>query len=311
MKTIPLFDAHADTLFLCDKRGGELRRNNLHIDLERGMKYRPYAQFFAIWGKPEQPRGDLYSEYNRLMARMEAEIEKNADILVLCRSADDAEDAATSGKIAAFISVEGAELLDCSTEKLERAFDSGVRAVNLCWNYANDLCGSCAQESGRGLSGAGRAFVRRAQELGVIIDLSHASEQAFWDTAEIATKPLMASHSNSKAVHNHPRNLTDEQFAALVKNGGVSGINLYSEFLSSGRTDTGDVIAHIEHFLSLGGERSVVLGSDFDGMDAPPEGISGIEDMEKLYESLLMRNYSEDLVRDIFYNNLMRLLRAQ
>lgn len=314
----PLFDAHADTIFLCMQQNKRLRQNDLHTDLERGMAHSPYAQFFAIWGRPEDghrelcegdcPAAVLSGPYERLIGLLQGEFERNSDILLHCRCASDARRAAREGKAAAFISVEGAELLGCSEERLEQAYASGVRAVNLCWNYPNALCGTCMQEQNRGLSEAGRSFVRRAQALGVIVDLSHASEPAFWDTLELSSRPVMASHSNSKAVYGHPRNLTDEQFTALIQTGGVSGINLYSDFLSSSDADIDTVVAHIERFLSLGGEKAVAIGSDFDGIERPPQGISGIQDMHKLYEALLRQNYGEDLVRDIFYNNLMRVV---
>ena len=312
---IPFFDAHADTIFRCINDDENLRENKLHIDLMRSKQYAPYAQFFAIWTMaqvdsqktsnsailPEQ----LYLGYINTLERMELEFEKNRDILQHCRNAEDAKTAAADGKIAAFISVEGAELLECSEDRLLEAYEAGVRAVNLCWNNANLLCGSCINEADRGLSGEGRSFVHRAQDIGIIIDLSHASEPAFWDTLEISSRPVMTSHSNSKVLCAHPRNLTDEQFKALIRNGGISGINLYSDFLSDSSADIENVFAHIERFMSLGGEKSVVIGSDFDGVERLPEGINGIEDIYKLYELLLVRNYSEDIVRDIFYNNLM------
>lgn len=315
---IPLFDAHADTIFLCMQQNKRLRRNDLHTDLERGRSYFPYAQFFAIWGRPEHghrefSEGDYPAEvlsglYERLIGFLLREFRENGGILSHCRCASDAREAARDGKVAAFISVEGAELLGCSEEKLAQAYASGVRAVNLCWNYPNILCGTCMWEQGRGLSAAGKSFVRRAQELGVMVDLSHASEPAFWDTLEISSRPVMASHSNSRAVYDHPRNLTDGQFTALIKNGGVSGINLYSNFLSPRKADMDTVAAHIERFLSLGGGKAVAIGSDFDGIEKTPRGINGIQDMHRLYEALLRRNYNEDLLRDIFYNNLMRVV---
>ena len=315
---IPFFDAHADTIFRCIYEDKNLRENDLHIDLIRSKQCAPYAQFFAIWTMTQvdsQKQSDhtflpeqLYMGYVNSLERMKLEFEKNRDILQHCKNAKDAKAAAAAGKISAFISVEGAELLECSEVRLIEAYKAGVRAVNLCWNNANLLCGSCIDEADRGLGAEGKSFVRCAQELGIIIDLSHASEPAFWDTIEVSLRPVMTSHSNSKVLCGHPRNLTDRQFKALIENGGISGINLYSDFLSDSGADIEDVFAHVEHFMSLGGEKSVAIGSDFDGVERLPEGINGIEDICKLYELLLTRNYSEDLVRDIFYNNLMNFI---
>lgn len=301
--SIPLFDAHCDTIYEIMKKGGSLRENSLHTDLKRGMRYAPYAQVFAVW----MPHGDnMYLKYKKTIKRLLREFEQNSDILVLCRSAEDAKKAAKEGRTAAFIAVEGAEKLDCSIDKLREAYELGVRLVNITWNYVNRLSGAALDSNRSGLTNEGRAFIRAAQEMGVIVDMSHISESAFYDTMEISTKPVIAGHSNSKAVCDHPRNITDEQFKALMKTGGVAGINLCPAFL--GMSPTAETaVEHIWHFLALGGAKNVCLGADLDGVDALPERMSGIEDMEQIYEIMLRRNLTEDIARDVFYNNLMRV----
>jgi len=316
---IPLFDAHCDTLSAMLAGDQPLWRNNLHVDLQRGEKYTPWAQFFAIFGQidpsggmgiagfPLWPDGAhcFAAQYSLFQGALAA----NGDYMRLCRTASDAEAAAITGKLAAFLSVEGAELLDCSLTRLEEAHELGVRMLGLTWNTANALSGTNAEEPSRGLSDLGRRFVRRCDDLGVIVDVSHISEAGFWDVAEESRKPFVASHSNSYTICPHSRNLTDAQFQAIVKAGGVAGINLYTEFLGAGAAiDT--VIAHIEHFLSLGGAANIAIGADLDGCDTLPDGMSGIQDMDKLAERLLQKNYAEDLVCDIFYHNLMRVVDA-
>ena len=182
-----------------------------------------------------------------------------------------------------------------------------MRAINLVWNRDNLLCGCAASGENIGLTGAGRDFVCEAERLGIIIDVSHMSEKGFWDLCEVLNGPFMAGHSNSKKICPHPRNLTDEQFCEIVKRGGVAGINLYTEFLAKDAT-LYDVIKHIEHFMSLGGEKNIALGGDLDGCDSLPEGFGGIEDMGNLYELLLRENYREDVVRGIFYNNMYEMV---
>ena len=174
--------------------------------------------------------------------------------------------------------------------------------MHLTWNEDNVLCGA-AMASGNGLTERGREFVRAAQRMGVVLDMSHLSERGFWDVLEIAEKPVLAGHSNAAALCPHPRNLTDAQFTALVKSGGAAGLNYYPEFLGLGR-DLAAIVAHAEHWLSLGGEKTVCLGGDLDGIEAPPKGMSGVESAGELYNAMLRKNWSEDLVRDIFYNNL-------
>ncbi len=296
---IPYFDAHCDTLSVLHSRGAEwsLGANAAQVDIDRLSAYSPAAQVFAIWG----------GHYEEKLALLRRSLARDGRA-VLCRTAEEVRKANAAGKVAALLSVEGAEILGCSIERLREARErDGLAMINLCWNSDNALCGA-AMDSGSGLTDAGRAFVRAAQDVGVAVDLSHASERTFWDVLEIAEKPVIASHSNAAALSSEfPRNLTDEQFTALVKCGGGAGLNLCADFIGLGR-DIGACCAHIEHFLALGGEKSLFLGTDFDGIAAVPRGLYGVQDMWKLYEALLERGHSEELVQDIFYGDLLRIL---
>ena len=302
--TIPYFDAHCDTALPVYMAGKSLNNNPFHLDLKRLGAYSPAAQVFAICA---EHRVGMTQETEFVLDELLRQMGNHSDKVLLCRSAADISRAEQEGKIAAFISIEGAEKLDCDIEKLRCAYEKGLRIVHMTWNHPNALSGSCL--SGEGLSDKGREFVRAAQKMGVAVDMSHISERAFWDIIEIAEKPVLAGHSNSAAVCAHPRNLTDEQFCALAKMGGVAGLNFCAPFLRSEGADIESIVDHAEHFLSLGGEKAVCLGTDFDG--APlPRGISGVQDMPKLYEAMLRRNWSEELVQDIFYNNLRRFMEA-
>lgn len=296
--SIPLFDAHCDTLTAVYEHGGGLFENSYMVDISRLGEYMPAAQVFAVWN-------GHYKEKASLLWRACA---ANATKVSLCRSVQEVQQANVHGRVAALLSVEGAENLDCDIEKLRAAHkNDGVVMINLCWNSDNALCGA-AMGSGSGLTPAGREFVRECQSIGVAVDMSHASERTFWETMEIAQKPVVASHSDSKALCGAARNLTDNQFMVLAASGGGAGINLCPEFLNEGGAGIDDVVRHIEHFLALGGEGSVFLGADFDGIDSTPSGISGVQNMEQLYNELLRRNYPEQLVRAIFYDNFLHIL---
>lgn len=300
MASIPYFDAHCDTL----TRGKPLRRcGGLHLDLERLHAFSPAAQLMAIFAPPGHDGEDTFEEYMAVAEKMFAE---HGDIAVLCTSAGEADAAAAEGKSAVFLGVEGANLVSCNVQSLRAAYARGIRLVTLCWNQDNALCGS-AQDTGSGLTPAGERFVDTCWELGVAVDLSHASENTFWDVIHRAARPVICSHSNAKALCDHPRNLTDGQLRALIENNGYVGLNLCLPFV--GLTEDIDaMVAHAEHILALGGEKNLGLGTDFDGIERAPKGIEGIQDMGKLYEAFLRRNYSEDLVRDIFRNNLYRYM---
>lgn len=304
-----VFDGHCDTILRCYLQGGGFRRNSGHLDLERMGPYGGWAQFFACFGEPEDmPGKPLWQVFQEEVALFRRQMEENADLVIHCRTAQEAEAAWAAGKAAAFLSAEGAELLDCDVEKLEKAYGWGLRAVNLTWNHENALSGTNVENPGKGLTEQGKAFVRRMQELGMLVDVSHLSDPGFWDVMELAEKPVFASHSNSRTQCFHPRNLTDEQFTAIIEKRGVAGLNMCDEFLGEAPTvDT--LVSHVEHWFSLGGERNVSLGGDWDGISHPPAGIDGIQDLDKLAERLLRMNYPEERVNGLFYNNLMRVVR--
>lgn len=299
MMTIPLFDCHCDTATHARERREKLRQNRMHLDLERMMRYSPAGQVFAICAVDDPAPVKFADE---AIAFFLEQIKENSDIVKLCLNFQDIAKAETEGKIAALLSIEGAEQITDA----DSAYARGVRIVHLTWNHDNALCGA-AMDSGSGLTTAGRRFVSRSQELGIMLDMSHISERGFWDTLEISTRPVIAGHSNAKALCDVPRNLTDEQFSALIRIGGGAGINLYPEFLGLGR-NIDAIFAHVEHFMSLGGERSVFLGCDLDGIEETPHGINGVQDLGKIYEELLRHNYPEQLVQDIFRNNIMKIM---
>lgn len=302
---IPYFDAHCDTALPIYAEGKSINSNPFHIDLSRLGSFSPAGQVFSIC---VSHRAGMTQETQFVLDELLRQMGNHSDKLQLCLCAQDIAEAEKKGKIAALISIEGAEKLDCDLELLQKAYDKGVRILHLCWNHQNKLTGSC-KDGGQGLSEKGRIFAAEAQKMGVILDMSHISERAFWDTLEICKKPVLAGHSNSYTLCPHPRNLSDEQFIALVKTGGVAGLNLCPDFLSEKDASIETLVDHAEHFLSLGGEKTLCLGTDFDGTHLPGD-IEGIQDMPKIYEAMLRRNWSEDLVRDIFYNNLRSFLEA-
>lgn len=323
---IPYFDAHCDTIWRCmvtepvegygeteaEQRayfqsGGSLRQNGGHVDLERGRGFARRGQFFALYDDAKAlPAGTAWQRCREMHDWFLRELEENGDMAALCRTGAEADAAALTGKTAAFLSVEGADLLDCKVENLHTAADWGVRFVNPVWNNANALCGSCAQEPERGLSARGVEFVARMEELGIHTDVSHISDAGFWDVLRRTKRPVVASHSNARAICPHRRNLTDDMFRAIRDTGGVVGINLYADFVGGDSME--QLIAHIERFLSLDGEKTVALGGDLDGCEALAAGFSGVQDVAKLYQALEERGYPQTLLEDIFWNNWRRIL---
>ena len=325
---IPYFDAHCDTVYRCLETGetsaldygdsreeqcryyaasAHLRRNGGHIDLERSRQFSRCAQFFALFhDAAEAPADGLWAQCRRMYDFFLREMEDNADIVRHCRTGREVDEAAAAGKTAALLSIEGADLLDCDVHKVETVTHWGVRLLNPVWNRANVLSGTNAEDPERGLSAKGRDFIRALEEYGIYPDVSHLSDAGFWDLVHIARRPIVASHSNARAVCPHRRNLTDDQFRAIRDLGGVVGLNLYLDFV--GRPTMDALVAHVEHFLALDGEKTLCLGGDLDGCEALAAVMTGMQDVPKLYEALKARGYSDALLEDIFWNNLRRLI---
>lgn len=303
----PVFDLHCDTPVRLFWAKESLAKNTGHIDLERAQKLNGYSQFFAFCCVyDEQGKQLSQKEAERLflsaLSCFSEELEQNGNSIFLYRSTFDHAREETFGKQKAILSLEGPEVIDCDPAKLEWLYQQGFRMTTLTWNYANKLAGSCW--TGEGLTDQGKEFVKEAQRLGIAIDVSHLSDKAFWDLVDITQKPILASHSNSRACCDCPRNLTDDQFKAIRDLNGVVGMNLYAPFLNvSGKATFDDVKRHLSHWLELGGGQNVALGGDLDGCDALPEGFSGLDDYNFLGNYLLSQGFDTDGICWMFNNN--------
>lgn len=307
MTPIPVFDAHCDTISRVYATGESIWKNSGMVELANTSRsFSRYCQFFALFADSKRLG---HPTYEQLLSCFRQKISEQREHISHCRNADEAQRANQEGKAAAFLSVEGAELLNCDPRRLERAAADGVIAINLTWNNANALSGSCRAESDRGLSSIGYEFVRRMEELGILADVSHLSDRGFFDLMEMVQKPVIASHSNARSVWSHARNLTDEQITVIIKNQGVIGINFYRDFIGLSM-DYDAVRRHLDHILDLGGEAQIALGGDWDGCDTI-DSLSDITRLTDLYEYLLSCGYREELLRDIYYNNLMRVVRER
>lgn len=308
MNDMTFFDAHCDTMSRILDKDSRLLSNDLEIDLQRMPE--KYIQVFAAFVDKEHCGCSPLNRCLRIIERYHSEIEKNSSSIRHCVTYDEIIQALSDGKRAAVLSVEGGEALDGNLSALWALYRLGVRLITLTWNYPNEIADGALTESKGGLTAFGKNVVREMNRLGMVIDVSHLSERGFWDVIEITSSPVVASHSNAQALCGHLRNLTDEQICAVIQNRGVIGLNFYPEFLNdSGRADIEDILRHLEHMLELGGEDCVGFGSDFDGVERLPDGITGIQDMHCLTERMLQRGYSDDLVKKIAAENFLRVFR--
>ena len=307
MKKYRVFDGHCDTAIELWRQEQNLRSNSLAVSLERAENLDGYTQFFAFctaWLKTRMPHTEHFA---RALDYFTEQLRENEDRITLCRTMREADAAMAAGRAAAFLAIEGAEAVREDPGLLEAAYEKGVRMVSLVWNLSNSLSGSC--QTGEGLSEKGKDFFRRAQRLGMLVDVSHLSEKGFWDMTELAEKPIVASHSDAFAVCPHPRNLTDAQFRAICDLDGTVGLNLYGPFLTQEKTPTlDDLRRHLDHFLALGGEGHLALGADLDGCEILPEGFAAVDDYNALGDYLVKTGYSDETIQNLFCNSLRKVV---
>ncbi len=295
-----LFDIHCDTLAECYRDRASLCRNERQIDLKRGRQYRPWCQVFAVW-VPDTLRGTAAFRYTRRVLEFaRAEEKRYPQQLAIVTDRDGLEAAVRTERCAGLLAVESGAALGGRLERVSRLATLGVRIITLTWNGSNELGHGCLAENGGGLTPFGRCAVREMYRWGIIPDVSHLNEAGFWDAATLSDQPFMASHSLSRAVCDHPRNLTDAQFKELRRRGGLVGLNFCEAQLGEQSFDV--VYRHLSHYLELGGESTVAFGGDLDGTDLP-ETWQGIAVYGQLGAYLLKKGIPEAALDRLFFQN--------
>ena len=296
-----LFDLHCDTLYECATKQIDMKINDLQLSLDKGAKFLPWVQCFAVW-MPDELRGQKAVEhFDRCYDYFLRQIDKHSDYIVQYKNSCDFSQ--KDRRCIAVLAVEGGSVFAGQLNRVQYLKSCGVAAVTLTWNGENELSDGIMSDGGRGLSPFGFECVKEMEKQCIIVDVSHLSPKGFWDVDSVSTRPYIATHSNSKKICPHVRNLSDEQFSAICKKGGLVGINLYTQFVNQ-KDDYSffELKQHIDHFLSLGGEDTLAIGTDFDGADMP-SCISGIDKLDRLYYYLLESGYSQQLVDRIFFDN--------
>ena len=219
------FDLHCDTMTECAVKDIPLRENTLHVSLEQVKDWEHYVQCYAVW-LPDDLRGEAaWQRFLQVAERFAREVGENAGSLEQLRGPGDLDRLERQGRHGAILTVESGAVLGGKLKRVQECKRLGVGMCTLTWNGATELGRGVMAPGSTGLTEFGRQAVKAMEEAGILIDISHASPELFWDVAEIAAKPLVASHSNAKAVCGHPRNLEKEQFEAIRDSGGLVGLN--------------------------------------------------------------------------------------
>lgn len=302
-----LFDLHCDTLYRAFFENGGLFNNDFHISFDRIDSIEPYIQCMAVWVPDEFRNKNAMQLFENCRKKLNDEL-KDTNIKIIY-SQDDIIEVESKKSKGVVLTVEGGAVLGGKLENVDYLAECGVKIMTLTWNGNCELGDGIGVEGAKGLTDFGKSVIAKMEQNSIVVDVSHSSVPMFYDVAELSTKPFCATHSNSKQICPHRRNLTDEQFSIIKDKGGIVGLNLSRGFLRENEDKACmlDVLRHAEHFLSLGGEKTLAIGTDFDGTDIPID-MTGIESMNKLYELFLKHNYNEKLLEDIFFNNARNFL---
>lgn len=313
-----LFDIHSDLFMDVDNRRAGGSRSAISENHSERLKEGGVTGMFApLFINPYQKEELLHKKARSMFLSMSAELNDNQGIVAVAKCAQDFLDAAQEGKLALMLGSEGLCYIGEEIALIELFYQLGMREVSLTWNEDNALASGAKGDPERGLTQAGAALVRRVEELGMILDVSHINEKSFWDIAKIVKEPIIASHSNSYTLCPHPRNLKDDQLAFIREIGGVVGLNAYPEFVQQEQPlwNMERLADHMDYMIEKMGVEHVALGFDFadymDEEDAHLSDFYSARHIPKLLEIFRRRGYTQADLDKITHENILRVIRAR
>lgn len=316
-------DAHIDTLLdimvpparpvkLPTPRNFAGRSGQGHVDLPRLIESGVDLQVFAAYIQPEYKIERALHRVMQLADRFYQMLDTHKDQMMPFAKVSDVYEAERGAKIAAMLSIEGGEAVEADLGILRMLHKLGVRAITLTWNERNQIADGAAEGRTKGgLTNFGVELVGEMNRIGMVVDVSHLSDAGFFDVIQTTKNPIIASHSNCRAICNHRRNLTDEMIKLLADNGGVMGMNFAPAFVDEKKDNASleRVLDHVDHIAKLVGIDYVGLGSDFDGIETTPKGLENVTKMPYFTEGLMKRGYKEDDILKILGGNFLRVFK--
>ena len=316
-----VIDLHCETASIIYKNNNvKLRNNNLQVDLSKLKKGNYLAQVFAMFIYLKDC--DPFNECNLMLDSFYKELELNQNEIKVALNYQDIIENNQQGLLSAILSIEEGAVLNGKIENLNHFYSRGVRMICLNWNFINGIghpnfsyysdkkIDFTTPNVTLGLTDFGLEVIKKMEELGMIIDVSHTSDKGFWDVYNNTTKPFIASHSNSRTICNHVRNLTDEMILAIKDRKGVIGINFATDFINPNApiTYVSDLVKHILHIICVGGIDVVALGTDFDGINRTTQ-IDNAGEICLLSTALKEAGLSNEDIEKIFYKNFLRVFK--
>ncbi len=317
-------DCHNDTMMkVIDKETwlpvidiGKLTDN--HIDIAKLMDGGINVAFFSSF--TEGYHGNIDKSISRTLALINALYfteKNNPDTFQIATSINDIDNIVKENRVAALATIEGAYGIneDNYLELLRQFYDLGIGVIGLTWNYSNNIGEGCNRIYGDktpsqgGLTNLGERVVKEMNRLGILVDVSHLSEETFWGVISTTNSPIIASHSGVYNLKNHQRNLNDQQLIAIKDNAGVVSVVLFPNFLSDkDEVYVKDFVDHIDYIVDLIGVDHVGIGSDFDGAKMPMD-LKDSSQIYKITDELIDRGYEDKDIEKILGGNILRVLR--
>lgn len=328
-----IIDMHCDTIMsFMDNEDTHLLDGNRMINIEKLNKGNYLLQCFAMFVMYKNEKINNYSPYdycNKMIDRYNKEIELCKEYIRPALTYKDIEDNINNNKLTSLLTIEEGGVLEGKIDNLIHFYNRGVRMICLTWNFKNEISSPnidytkiadrsiktpmpfTIPNTSDGLTEFGKEVVKKMNELGIVIDCSHASDKTFYDVISLSTKPIVCSHSCARSVCNHVRNMSDDMLLKLKENGGVVGINYCHDFVKndSSLATIKDVIEHINYIKNLIGIDYIGFGSDFDGIENDNIELKDASFMPFVLDELRKQGYSEEDIDKIAYKNVLRVFK--
>ena len=305
-------DTHCDTpMFFPENVDFGSRDPKLLVDLHKMTEGHQDATIMVAYLPQTMPLTDHPKQYtDQIFDKIEAIVAKHSPYISIARTPDDLWMHKHQGKKSIMLGIENGHALEGSLDNLRHFAQRGIVYMTLCHNGDNDICDSARGEhTHNGVSAFGREVIKEMNQLGIMVDLSHAGEKSFYDALELSKTPIVCSHSSCRALCDHPRNLTDDQMRALAQKGGVMQVTLYHGFLvKDGEATLDDAMRHLDHAIEVMGIDHVGLGTDFDG-DGGIRGLASSAELLNYTRELLKRKYSEADIQKLWGGNFLRVMK--
>lgn len=302
-------DTHCDTpMFFPQGIHFEQRDPKILVDLHKMTEGRQDATIMVAYLPQPTEHPKAYAD--GIFDKIEEIVRQNSQYIALASSPDELWMNKHKGLKSIMLGIENGIALDGRLENLKHFANRGVVYITLCHNGDNELCDSAkGKNTHNGVSQFGEQVIREMNRLGIMVDMSHAGEKSFYDALEISSMPIVCSHSSSRTLCDHPRNLTDDQMRALAAKGGVAQTTIYQGFLKKdGEATILDVMKHLDHAIEMMGIDHVGLGTDFDG-DGGVRGLADSSELINFTRQLLARRYNEQDIQKIWGGNFLRVMR--